>query len=469
VKKLFAMRKLIVLVSVVLILSFTVLTMAVAESAVVPLPVKNVIFLIGDGMGIGQILVGRNASVGLDGRLVLETLPEVALINTHSLSDNLITDSAAAGTSLATGYKTENGMVSVLPDETPVKTLLEAAQERGMATGLISTNTIYDATPATFGAHTKSRSMYEEITAQFLERKIDVLLGGGKDRFLPSGVDVGKRKDGRNLIEEAEGLGYIYVENTTALKLAKGDKLLGLFHKSYMNYVLDKDDYGVEFTEPTIAEMTEKAIAILSRNPNGFFLMSEGARIDHAAHAVDVPGVIAEVLAFDEAVKIALDFAKKDGNTLIVVTADHETMGFDISEPLDYDVLSKMKVTPEYMAIKLKKDDNGVFTTESIREVFAEVEYAGITDLSEDEIAVIQAVSDQYSYKVGWEIGSVISARANMGSMSTEVRALSPTGGHTANMVPLFAYGPGAEIFSGVLDNTDVARIISTLMGTTLD
>lgn len=468
-KKLFAMRKLIVLVSVVFILSFTVLTMAVAESAVVPLPVKNVIFLIGDGMGIGQILVGRNASVGLDGRLVLETLPEVALINTHSLSDNLITDSAAAGTSLATGYKTENGMVSVLPDETPVKTLLEAAQERGMATGLISTNTIYDATPATFGAHTKSRSMYEEITAQFLERKIDVLLGGGKDRFLPSGVDVGKRKDGRNLIEEAEGLGYIYVDNTTALKLAKGDKLLGLFHKSYMNYVLDKDDYGVEFTEPTIAEMTEKAIAILSRNPNGFFLMSEGARIDHAAHAVDVPGVIAEVLAFDEAVKIALDFAKKDGDTLIVVTADHETMGFDISEPLDYDVLSKMKVTPEYMAIKLKKDDNGVFTTESIREVFAEVEYAGITDLSEDEIAVIQAVSDQYSYKVGWEIGSVISARANMGSMSTEVRALSPTGGHTANMVPLFAYGPGAEIFSGVLDNTDVARIISTLMGTTLD
>lgn len=468
-KKLFAMRKLIVLVSVVFILSFTVLTMVAAESAGIPLPVKNVIFLIGDGMGIGQILVGRNASVGLDGRLVLETLPEVALINTHSLSDNLITDSAAAGTALATGYKTENGMVSVLPDETPVKTLLEAAQERGMATGLISTNTIYDATPATFGAHTKSRSMYEEITAQFLEKQIDVLLGGGKDRFLPSGVDVGKRKDGRNLIEEAEGLGYIYVDNTTALKLAKGDKLLGLFHKSYMNYVLDKDDYGVEFTEPTIAEMTEKAIATLSRNPNGFFLMSEGARIDHAAHAVDVAGVIAEVLAFDEAVKIALDFAKEDGNTLIIVTADHETMGFDISEPLDYDVLSKMKVTPEYMAIKLKKDDNGFFTAESIREVFAEVEYAGITDLSEDEIAVIQAVSDQYSYKVGWEIGSVISARANMGSMSTEVRALSPTGGHTANMVPLFAYGPGAELFSGVLDNTDVARIISTLMGTTLD
>lgn len=468
-KKLFAMRKLIVLVSVVFILSFTVLTMAAAESAGIPLPVKNVIFLIGDGMGIGQILVGRNASVGLDGRLVLETLPEVALINTHSLSDNLITDSAAAGTALATGYKTENGMVSVLPDETPVKTLLEAAQERGMATGLVSTNTIYDATPATFGAHTKSRSMYEEITAQFLEKQIDVLLGGGKDRFLPSGVDVGKRKDGRNLIEEAEGLGYIYVDNTTALKLAKGDKILGLFHKSYMNYVLDKDDYGVEFTEPTIAEMTEKAIATLSRNPNGFFLMSEGARIDHAAHAVDVAGVIAEVLAFDEAVKIALDFAKKDGNTLIIVTADHETMGFDISEPLDYDVLSKMKVTPEYMAIKLKKDDNGVFTAESIREVFAEVEYAGITDLSEDEIAMIQAVSDQYSYKVGWEIGSVISARANMGSMSTEVRALSPTGGHTANMVPLFAYGLGAELFSGVLDNTDVARIIATLMGTILD
>lgn len=468
-KKLFVMRKLIVLVSVVLILSFTVLTMAVAESASSPLPVKNVIFLIGDGMGIGQILVGRNASVGLDGRLVLETLPEVALINTHSLSDNLITDSAAAGTSLATGYKTENGMVSVLPDETPVKTLLEAAQERGMATGLISTNTIYDATPATFGAHVKSRSMYEEITAQFLERKIDVLLGGGKDRFLPSGVDVGKRKDGRNLIEEAEGLGYIYVDNTTALKLAKGNMLLGLFHKSYMNYVLDKDDYGVEDVEPSIAEMTAKAIEILSQNQNGFFLMSEGARIDHAAHAVDVAGVIAEVLAFDEAVKIALDFARKDGNTLIIVTADHETMGFDISEPLDYDVLSKMKVTPEYMAIKLEKDDKGVFTAESIREVFAEVEHAGITDLSEDEIAVIQAVSDEYSYKVGWEIGSLISARANMGSMSTEVRALSPTGGHTANMVPLFAYGPGAEIFGGVLDNTDVARIISTLMGTTLD
>ncbi len=453
-------RKLsVLLVSVLLILSLA----AVGVLAQSPLPVKNVIFLIGDGMGIGAVQLGRNALVGPDGRLAMETFPVVGLATTFS-ADSAVTDSAAAGTALATGHKTNNGMVAVLPDGTAVTTILEAAQKKGMATGLISTNTLYDATPATFGSHWGTRGGSAEISAQLIDNGIDVLLGGGTSYFLPKGVDVGKRTDGRNLVEEALKSGYTVAMDKLELASATGPKVLGLFTPSYMNYQLDRVAAGT--SEPTLAEMASKALEVLSESDNGFFVMIEGARIDHAAHAADFPGVIAEMKDFDDTVEIARDFAREHPDTLLVVTADHDTLGLSVTEPMDYGVFANVSVSPEYMALTLKKGADGKFTEDSIRAAFAT--YAKITDLKPEEIAAVQEQSKSYSYIVGYAIGAIIAARAHAGFVDPSVRAMGTTGGHTGNMVPVYAYGPGAQVFGGVLDNTQIPRRMAALIGATL-
>ncbi|MFW6390075.1 MAG: alkaline phosphatase, partial [Halanaerobiales bacterium] len=193
-------------------------------------------------------------------------------------------------------------------------------------------------------------------------------------------------------------------------------------------------------------------------------LMSEGARIDHAAHAADIPGVVAETLEFDEAVKHAMDWADENGDTLVVVVADHETMGFSVTEPMDKEALEEIEVSPEYMASKLEEKEKGNgFTIESIQEVFEE--YANI-ELSEDEAVELnkKVVNDDgslmYTYLVGWEIGSVIAEKYYAGADSSEIRAKSDTGGHTLNSVPVFAYGEEAEEFDGMIDNTEFNEIL---------
>ncbi|MDI6870550.1 MAG: alkaline phosphatase [Bacillota bacterium] len=432
-------------------------------SAVSLAQVKNVILLIGDGMGFGAIQYARNILVGPDGRLAFEKLPFVGLVTTYS-ANQWVTDSAAAATAMATGYKTNNGMISVKPDGTPVKTVLEAAQETGKAVGLISTNTVYDATPAAFGAHWAQRSGSDAIAAQLVSRKIDVILGGGSDQFFPKGVGPGKRGDGRNLVDEAKAAGYTYVTNAAELAAAGGTKLLGLFHPSYMNYQSDRDE--VKSEEPSLAEMTAKALDVLSKDPDGFFLMSEGARIDHMAHTAEVAGVVREVKDFEAAVEVALKFAAGRKDTLVIVTADHDTMGLAVTEPFKPDVIRKVKASPEYMALQMKKDANGVLTEESIRQVMAD--FAGITDLTPAEVATIQGTSKLASYKQGYEIGSIIAARANVASLTPAVRAIGETGGHTGNQVPLYATGPDAQLFAKVLDNTDIARLVAQAMGISL-
>lgn len=443
---------------------FLVLSLAVAGvMAASPVPVKNVIYMIGDGMGIGAVQLGRNALVGPDGRLAMETFPVVGLVTTYS-ANSAVTDSAAAGTALATGHKTNNGMVAVLPDGTPVTTILEAAQKKGMATGLISTNTLYDATPAAFGAHWGTRGGSAEIAAQLIDNGIDVLLGGGSSYFLPKGEADGKRADGRNLVEEALKSGYQVAWDKVELASTTGPKVLGLFTPSYMNYQLDRVAYGT--AEPTLAEMTTKALEILAESETGFFIMIEGARIDHAAHAADFPGVIAEMKDFDDAVEVARNFAQEHPDTLLVVTADHDTLGLSVTEPMDYGVFANVTASPEFMGLTLKKDEAGKFTEESIRAAFAT--YAKITDLKPEEIAAVQAESKSASYIVGYAIGAIIASRAHAGFVDPAVRAMGTTGGHTGNMVPIYAYGPGAEVFGGVMDNTQIPRRMASLMGVTL-
>lgn len=308
---------------------------------------RNVILLIGDGMGLGQMEIARLFEHGRNGRLFLETLPNVALAHTYSANNN-VTDSAAGGTALATGQKTKNEMIGVTKNGQETNSILDLCQLHEKKVGVISTNTVTDATPAAFTASVSNRwSGQPEIARQQLEHKIDVILGGGS-RFFEE-----KHQKGIDLITKFQDNGYTYVKNRTELKEAEGDRLLGLFHSSYMSFKLDREELASE--EPSLTEMTKKGIEVLAKGKNGFFLMVEGARIDHASHSSDFTSIWKETIEFDQAVKFAVEWAKEDKNTLVVVVADHETMGLSVPEALDIKALKKIKVSPAYMATKLKK------------------------------------------------------------------------------------------------------------------
>ncbi len=294
-----------------------------------PSRVRNVILLIGDGMGLSQVMLARMKAMGAEGKLNMQLLPVHGLIRTHS-ADKLVTDSAAAGTALACGVKTKNGMIGMAPDETPYCSILEAAQDKGMATGLVATSTISHATPASFGSHVKSRKMEPQIAEQLIGNRINVLFAGGRKYFLPqSNADSG-RKDDRDLIVEAEEAGYTVIETTNQLRWVHGPRVLGLFQL---------DGLTTFAPEPMLAEMTKKAITLLDETATdsrkygqGFFLMVEGSQIDWACHANDAANCVRQTLLFDEAVRAAVDFALADGRTLVVVTADHETGGLTIPD-----------------------------------------------------------------------------------------------------------------------------------------
>ena len=422
---------------------------------------KNVIMMIGDGMGIGQIEIARLMEKGKEGKLFMQSLPHVALVQTWS-ANHFVPDSASAGTALASGIKTDNKMVGMTPDGQPVESILDKFKQSGKRVGVISTNPVTDATPASFVASVKTRYEQPEIARQLLSNEVDVILGGGARYFGE------KKQKGPDLIPQFKEKGYGYATTETEmLNLTDSEKVLGLFHKSYMTYIQDR--YEINSQEPSLLEMTEFAIDVLSKSKEGFFLMSEGARIDHAAHAADVPGVWKETIDFDNAVEYAVNWAEKDGNTLVIVVADHETLGFAATEPLNLDALRAIEVSPEYMASKLKKSDDGKnYSLVSIKAVFKE--YANI-DINDEDAARFNAHCKTakgdlaYPYRVGWEIGSIITEYYGAGAASRTIRERSKTGGHTANMIPIFTYGPGAEAFEGVLDNTQIPKIIMELAG----
>ena len=284
--------------------------------------VRSVILMIGDGMGLTQVTAARIKSVGPDGRLYIDRMPVTALITTHS-ADWLVTDSAAAGTALATGRKTNNAMLSMAPDETALQTTLEAAQARNMSTGIIVTADMTDATPAAFAAHVKSRNDHPAIAHQLLQARINVLLGGGRALFAPKPAEGSTKPDQGDLLKQAKQIGYDLVNSREELLAARGKYVLGLFQLGNLT---------THPPEPALAEMTAKGIALLSRGDAAFFLMVEGSLIDGSCHGNDAMEAIRQTLLFDMAVGEALTFAQRDQRTLVVVTGDHETGGMAIND-----------------------------------------------------------------------------------------------------------------------------------------
>jgi len=309
----------------------------------------NVILMIGDGMGFAQLAAGRwekageNLSAYRNTSLNMDRLEYDGYVTTDSYN-SFITDSAAAITAIATGQKSLNDVIN--QDHTAVwkkkngknlTTIAEMAKEAGYATGVITTTRITHATPAGFYAHVNDRDNEALIAEQLLASGLDVAMGGGYRFFVAENQTTpfggkSKRADGRDLVNESRTLGYAFVYNQSSLEdldTDSTDMLLGIFDDDHMLYELQRIDQA-KTSEPSLAEMTQSAIEILSRNPKGFLLMVEGGRIDHASHARSYSNATADTLAFDEAVGVAQDYQKRNNNTLIIVTADHETGGLDL-------------------------------------------------------------------------------------------------------------------------------------------
>lgn len=275
---------------------------------------KNVILLIGDGMGLSQV---SYAIVNANERMNFERFKQLGMSKTAA-SNHKITDSAAGATAISTGKKTYNGAIAVDENKQALPTILELAEKKGIATGMVATCAITHATPASFIAHRESRELYEDIALDFLNTEIDLFIGGGLDHF-------NKRKDGKDLVQALKDREYNIITNVNDLySYNSPKKLAALIAPKHLTTMIDGRGNYLE-------KATELSINILSKDPDGFFLMVEGSQIDWGGHANDAEYIRTEVMDFDKAIKVALDFAERDGNTLVIVTADHETGGLALS------------------------------------------------------------------------------------------------------------------------------------------
>ncbi len=447
---------------------------------------KYVFYFIGDGMGFSQRQLAELFVKAKEGnparKLVMNSLAVAGVITTHS-ANSLITDSAAAGTALAAGIKTNNGMIGKDPAGNNVKTLIEAAEAKGLATGIITTTRLTHATPAAFAAHNVSRNNEAEIAVDFLASNVEFLAGGGIRYFVPPGSRAGlkdargnaissKRKDNKNLVAEFKTKGYLtYIglkgaRDFSEADFSKTEKVLALFSNSHLPYEIERRHQYRHC--PSLSRITKAGIEVLQQDPDGFFMVIEGGRIDHAAHANDPASVVYDTLALDEAVRGAHEFfLEHKTETLIVVAADHETGGLGLGRDahgyrLDLPALFDSKVSVEDTlngSNKYNGDRTGYLR-------FLGTEF-GLTHLNDHESARLQksmSAADkrkmagyyQHLNPVALTAAQILSERANIGWTTTI---------HTGTVIPLTATGSGAQKLSGWIDNTQVALIIADLMG----
>lgn len=276
--------------------------------------VRNVIFMIGDGMGLAQTSMFMIENGYQE--TAFDKAQNVALIKTYS-ANNRVTDSAAAGTALACGTKTNNSTVGISPKGDTLVSIAAAAKRRGKSTGFVVTCSMQDATPAAFYAHSKKRSNFTLITEQFLSSQMDVAIGGGAKFF-------DEQIDGQKMIDIAKQKGYSIASSFEELSEIESGKVLGLFAPGNLNWIVRGRQ------ENYLEQATAYALNQLAKDEDGFFLMVEGSLIDHAAHANDAEATLAEIVDFERSVKVAMDFADANPGTLVIITADHETGGLSM-------------------------------------------------------------------------------------------------------------------------------------------
>lgn len=431
-------------------------------------PVKNVILLMTDGTSSTHLTLTRwykGAPLALDSILV-------GGLRTYS-AESIITDSAPAATAFATGYKSNSKFIGILPEKAtvpgvaaitpgdeykPVSTVLEGARLLGKSVGLVATSQVQHASPAGFSAHTPFRDRYELIAKQQVYGNIDVVFGGGRQYLLPKS-NGGTRTDELNLLSVLKERGYSVIATRDELLRFNGNKVWGLFTPAAMSYDLDRQSFASQ--EPTLAEMTAKAIDTLSKNEKGFFLFVEASKVDWAAHANDPMGVISDLLAYDDAVRIALEFAKKDGNTLVMAFADHGTGGMSIGRKEFYEIYDKLPYATVLNPLRQASltgegMDRAIGANRSEFNIRVQMmqNYA-TNDLSAEEILVIQNAPRNRSLAA--VIGPMLSKRAAIGWIYN---------GHTGEDLFLYAFGPNKP--TGLIENTDIAKITAQSLGFSL-
>ncbi len=451
-------------------------------------PAKNVILIIGDGMSLQARQMARILSKGItEGKyndlLEMEKMSNLALITTSG-SDSLVTDSANSASAYATGQKGAVNAMGVYADSTKdpfddpkVENIIELAKRtRGMATGIVSTANITDATPAAMLAHTRKRSEQNFIAQEMLNplHRPDVILGGGSRQFLPKSVPGSKRTDDRNLIEDFKQQGYPVVTTKSELKqVGAPDKLLGLFQLDNMDVYVDREVtknpavLGSFTDQPTLMDMTKTAIDVLSKNKNGFFLMVEGACIDKQLHTMDWQRATYDTIEMDKAVGIAKAFAKKNEDTLVIVVADHA---------------HGASITGTYHELDGKTGREAVRTyADAGWPTFADADGDGFPDDPNPSVTLAVQFANHPDYYENNKFQDVPTSPAIMAdgkAIANPKRA--PQGGdlkvgntpasdpsevHSADDVPLTAEGPGADYFKGVMDNTEVFHGIVRALG----
>ena len=439
------------------------------QASATPPPVRNVIFMMSDGTPNEAWALTRwvkGARLASDGILT-------GAVQTYG-ADSIITDSAPGGTAFATGRKGTDKGIAVAPWRVtiagvdanpaqayaPLPTVLEGARLTGRATGLVATANIQHASPAAFSAHTHDRGRYNDIGEQQVYQSIDVVLAGGEQYLLPMADGRGARPDNEDLVRVLQGKGYDYVRTRAQMQAATGTKLFGMFAADDMVYDLDRAQLAPD--QPSLAEMTRKAIEVLSRSEkgqrHGFFLFVEGSKVDWAAHANDPTGVIGDLSAYDEAVKVALDFARADGQTLIISTSDHGNGGLTIGrrEAKQYATtdddsvvtpLRRATLTGDGLARLMAQDKSEAH----IRDVLAR--HWGVEDLSAQEVQAIQTAPPQ-AWRLQYVLGPMLSSRAGVGWT---------TNGHTGGDPFMHSFGPGQV--SGLWENTALAHHMARVMG----
>ncbi len=393
---------------------------------------RSVILLVGDGMGPQQmgLLMDWAQAAGSETTNLqrLANAGTLGMLRTGAF-DTPYTDSAASGTALACGIQARNGAIAVDPKGKPAKTCLEDARDSGRRTGLVTTTRLTHATPACFASHVVSRRMEPQIAAQFVrEADVDVLLGGGA-RFFPE-----------PLLEEATAKGYRLLHTQADLDDVPADatKLLGLFARSHLPFLLDRDAPG-EATAPTLAALTRTAVDVLGRGEKGFFLMVEGGRIDHAGHANDVAGVLGEMREFDAAVGVALAYQKEHPDVLVVVTADHETGGLAVTSG------KRVLLPRDFVAMAEAEDSIG-----------AAINKAGTVPKVDPAVLGRSRLA---FYPPGTEVGNALAL-----DRSATWNVSFGTQGHTTTPVAVLAVGPGHAHFGGIHRNGRVGRLLREWM-----
>jgi alkaline phosphatase len=423
---------------------------------------KNIIMIVGDGMGPAYTTAYRYFHDNPATDRIEQTVFDRHLVGSSSTYparvSGYVTDSAAGATALATATKSYNGAIGVDVDKKPVESVLVWAKKQGKKTGMVVTSQINHATPASYLAHNESRNNYNEIADSFLasHNNIDVMMGGGWQYFI--------RKD-KNLVEEFQAKGFNYIDNYNQLsQLPRGEKVLGLFADKGLPWALDDSN------KHRLSTIAKSAITQLE-NKQGFFMLIEASQIDWGGHGNDIAAAMAEMDDLAKTLEYLESYVKENPNTLVVLTADHSTGGFTIGKDGDYlwqpDVLRTMTMSPSAIAKNLTKDSITIsYVSEMLNFAITEDELKALkTTKAKTQQALVSF--NKLAEKNGKKAPSIEKALHLAINHIIDQRTVTgwTTFGHTGVDVPVFAMGKRKELFEGLSDNTEIAKKIFHLLG----